>query len=221
MVPPHGLGIEDRHVNKTSKYKIAVTLGLPHKVGDLLAIAQMIHDTTAANPKSLPSPSPALSVLQTDINALANKEAIAKTRVAGAVIDRDLAARALRIDLNNERAYVELVANADPANAAQIAQDAGMKLRKPLVRNKPPLAVKAGATSGSVKVVAKATKGAHGNDWQLSLDGGKTWVDLPSTTKASTSVANLTPATTVQFRQRVLTKAGKSDWSVPVPHIVV
>ncbi len=95
-----------------------------------------------------------------------------------------------------------------------------MRLRRPTVRNIPPLAVKAGATSGSVKVVAKATKGAKASDWQYSLDGGKTWVALPSTTKASTSVSNLTPGTTVQFRQRVLTKAGASDWSVPVPHVV-
>jgi hypothetical protein len=207
-------------VNKPSTNKIAVTLGLPQNIGALLAFGQMVHDTMAANPKSLPLPSPALSVLQASIDTLAQKEAIAKTRVAGAVTDRDLAAKALKVALNNERAYVELVVNADPANAAQIAQDAGLRLRKPTVRNKPPLAVKAGAVSGSVKVVAKATKGAKANDWQYSLDDGKTWVALPSTTKATTSVANLSPGTTVQFRQRVLTKAGASDWSVPVPHIV-
>jgi hypothetical protein len=200
--------------------KIEVTLGLPRTIADLLVYAQVIHDAMAANPKSLPSPSPALSVLQTDIDTAASKEAIARTRVAGAVTDRDLAVRALKVDLNNERSYVELVANADPANASQIAQDAGMSLHKRTAPNKPPLAVKAGATSGSVKVVAKATKGAKANDWQLSTDGGKTWVDLPSTTKAETSVANLTPGTLVQVRQRVLTKAGESDWSVPVPHVV-
>jgi hypothetical protein len=94
-----------------------------------------------------------------------------------------------------------------------------LKLHQSPVRNKPPLAVKAGV-SGSVQVVAKATKGAKANDWQMSTDGGKTWVDMPSTTKAMTTVANLTPGTTVQFRQRVLTKAGSSDWSIPVPHVV-
>jgi hypothetical protein len=207
-------------VNKTSTTKIAVTLGLPQNVGALLALSQMIHDTMAANPKTLPLPSPALSVLQASIDTLAQKEAIVKTRVAGAVTDRDLAVKALKIVLDNERAYVELVANADPVNASQIAQDAGMRLRKTAVHNKPPLVVKAGAVSGSVKVVAKATKGAGANDWQYSLDDGKTWVALPSTTKATTTVANLSPGTTVQFRQRALTKAGASDWSVPVPHVV-
>jgi len=207
-------------MTKTNTNTIEVALGLPRKVADLLVYAQVIHDTMAANPKSLPSPSPALSVLQTDIDTATSKEAIAKTRVVGAVTDRNLAIKVLTLDLHNERAYVELVASADPANAAQIAEDAGMKLHKAAARNKPPLAVKAGATSGSVRVVAKATQGAKANDWQMSSDGGKTWVDIPSTTKASTTVANLTPGTMVQFRQRVLTKAGASDWSVPVPHVV-
>ena len=113
--------------------------------------------------------------------------------------------------------------NANPANlanAANIAQAAGMSLRKPPAQSKPPLAAKAGVTSGIVQLAAKATKGAKANNWQMSTDGGKTWVDLPETTKAKTQVANLTPGTTVQFRQRALTKAGVGDWSLPVPHVV-
>ena len=67
--------------------------------------------------------------------------------------------------------------------------------------------------SGEVQLVAKATKGATANEWQYSTDGGKTWVDLSSTSKATITVSNLTPGTTVMFRHRVLTKAGHSDWS--------
>jgi hypothetical protein len=205
--------------NKTTN-RIGVALGLPRKVADLLLRAQGIHDAMAANSKTLPSPSPALAVLQTDISTLATKEAAAKTRTPGAVIDRDQALTVLRVDLNSERLYVESVVNANPASAAEIVADAGMSLFKVAAHSKPPLAVKAGATSGTVKIVAKATQGAKANDWQMSTDGGKTWIDLPSTTKASTSVANLTPSTTVQFRQRAITKAGEADWSLPVPHVV-
>jgi hypothetical protein len=205
---------------KKNANKIGVALNAPPKVAELLVFGQHVHDTMAANSKTLPSPSPALLVLQTDINTLAAKEAVVKTRVAGAVIDRDAALKVLRNDLHNERAYVQLVVNSDPENAASIATAAGMTLVKPPARNKPPLAVKAGATSGVVHVVAKATKGAKANNWQLSTDGGKTWVDLPETTRARTQVANLTPGTTVQFRQRALTKTGASDWSLPVPHVV-
>jgi hypothetical protein len=70
-------------------------------------------------------------------------------------------------------------------------------------------------------VIAKATKGAKANEWQYSLDGGKTWIDLPPTTKASTAIQNLTPGTSVSIRQRVLTKAGLSDWGQPFSTLVV
>jgi len=222
MVPTADCRIEDSHMaNKASTSRIAVALGLPRKVADLLVFAQTIHDTMAANSKELPSPSPALTVIQTDIAALTTEQAAVKARSPGAVTNRDQAAKTLRVDLGSERAYVESLVNADPANAVAIAQAAGMKLRKPApARNKPPLAVKAGATSGVVKLVAKATQGAKANHWQMSTDGGKTWVDLPTTTGASTTVANLTPATTVQFRQSVVTKDGEGDWSLPVPHVV-
>ena len=82
------------------------------------------------------------------------------------------------------------------------------------------LAVKPGTVSGTVNIVAKATKGAKQNQWQYSLDGGKTWIDLPPTTKARTAVASLTPGTTVTVRQRVFTKAGVGDWGQPVSQFV-
>ena len=105
-------------------------------------------------------------------------------------------------------------------NAVTIAQDAGMDLRKVGSRSKPPLYVKPGLTSGVVDVVAKATRGAVANEWQLSHDGGKTWVDLPPTAQASTVVRDLALATTVMFRQRVLTRTGLSDWGDPFTLLV-
>jgi hypothetical protein len=135
-------------------------------------------------------------------------------------MDRNAALKVLKIDLSNERAYVELRANADPANASKIADAAGMSLHKPRARTKAPLAAKAGTVSGVVHLTALHAAGAKANEWQYSADAGKTWVDLPSTTKAATTVTNLTPGTTVQFRQRAVTKSGVSDWSLPVPHVV-
>jgi hypothetical protein len=206
--------------NKSSR-TIRVILKMPIKVADFIVRAQTIHDTMAANPKTFPSPSPALTVLAADIADLVTKEASARARTVGAVADRDAARKAVSDDLSGEQAYVEQLVNADPANGAIIAQDAGMQLRKVLSRNKPDLALKKGAVSGAVRVFAKATKGARANEWQQSLDGGKTWIDLPPTTKASTAIQNLTPGVTVSIRQRVLTKAGQSDWGQPVSTLVV
>ena len=208
-------------VTKTLTHTTHVVLKSPHKVGDFIIHAQFIHDTMAANVKTLPSPSPALTVLEADIGDLSTKQAATKTRTAGTVADRDAALKVVADDLNCERAYVEQLVNADPTNAAVIAGDSGMLIRKAPSRNKPLLAAKHGAVSGAVAVVAKATKGAKTNNWQYSLDGGKTWIDLPPTTAAKTTVHNLTPGTTVTFRQRVVTKAGLSDWGQPVSTLVV
>jgi hypothetical protein len=205
---------------KASNRTILVALLLPEKVSDFIVRAQSIHDTMAANTGTLPSPSPALTTLASHISDLASKEAAAQARTAGAVADRDAARKVVADDLNSERAYVEQLVNADPTNGAIIAQDAGMTLRKVPSRNKPDLAANKGAVSGSVHAVAKATIGARANEWQYSLDGGKTWIDLPPTTKASTTIQGLTPGTTVSIRQRPLTKAGLTDWGQPVSTLV-
>ena len=206
--------------NKVTNKNPRVVLKLPTRNGDLIVFGQKVHDQMAANVKSLPTPNPVLTVLQGQIDDLTTKEALAKTRAAGAVEDRDNAKLVLRASLQSEKAYVESLCIADPTNAASLAQDAGMGLRAPSTPSKPPLAVKAGAVSGTVTLVAKATKGAKGNHWQYSLDGGKTWTDLPPTTKAKTALANLTPGTTVTVRQSALTKAGLQNWSEPVSHLV-
>ena len=95
-----------------------------------------------------------------------------------------------------------------------------MTLRKVTSRNKPDLATKPGAVTGSVNLTAKATARANANEWQYSLDGGKTSMNLPTTTRSTTTVQNLTPGTTVAFRQRALTTLGLADWGQPVTTLV-
>jgi len=58
--------------------------------------------------------------------------------------------------------------------------------------------------------------------WQYSLDGGKTWIDMPKTTRATTNLVNVAPKTTVHVRFRaLLRKTGYTDWSDPVSIIVI
>ena len=176
----------------------------------------------AANSGTLPTPDPALPKLQTAVDDLSSKESLAKTRAEGAVADRDAAREVVEaIDLRSERAYVEKTCNASPANAASIAQDAGMTLRQLPTLAKPPLAAKRGTVSGAVHVVAIGRQGGQRQRVRRSApSGGKTWVDLPVTTRASTEVQSLTVGATVSFRHRALTKAGWGDWSDPVASTV-
>jgi len=207
---------------KVATNTIHVVLKLPTRMADYIVAGQKIHDTMAANPSTIKAPNPALTVLQTDLTTLVTKQAEAKTRAQGAVAARNAAKKQVADDLSQERAYVETLCNADPTNAAAIAGDAAMFIRKSAApKVKAPLAVKAGKVSGAVNLVAKATKGARLNEWQYSIDGGKTWTALPATTKASTSMASLTPGATVTVQQRAFTKAeGWSNWTQPVSLLV-
>ena len=128
-------------------------------------------------------------------------------------------AKVVVADAGQLHGYVQQIVNASPENAEAIAAQAAMTLRKKGSKSKPTLAVKQ-TVSGTVTVVAKATKGARINEWQYSTDGGKTWKDLPPTTKAKTLITGLTPGVTVSYRQRAVTKDGRSDWCPTLSAVV-
>jgi len=81
-------------------------------------------------------------------------------------------------------------------------------------------AAKAGAFSGAVQLVAPSAGHRASYEWQYSTDGGKTWVELPPTLQAKTSLTGLTAGSTAQFRYRAVIKAGAGDWSPPLSFLV-
>jgi hypothetical protein len=188
-------------------HKIIVVLKLPNPVADLVVRADSVHDALVANAKMFPSPPLPLAQFAADILALSTAEAAVKARTSGGVAVRDAARKVVVLDLNTYRGYVEVIANADPSNADKIAQAAVMSTRKATKPSKSDLAAKA-PSSGIIKLVAKATKGARAYDWQYSTDGGKTWISVPTTTRASTTITGLLTGSTVQFRHRPVPKTG-------------
>jgi hypothetical protein len=198
---------------------IHIVLNLPRPVAALIVRASNIHDNMALNAKTFPSPAPTLTVFASDLTNLTTLEAAVKNRTKGAAATRNAALKVVMVDIHQLASYVEGLANADPDNAASIAQQAGMAVRKAAVRTKPTLATKQ-TSSGAVHVVAKATKGAKANNWQYSTDGGKTWLLAPTSTKSTTVITGLTPGATLTVRHQAVTKAGALDWSQPVTAIV-
>ncbi len=123
-------------------HKIIVVLALPSRVADFIIHATAIANAMTANSKEYPSPPLVLTVLTSHITDLTAKQAVAKTHVSGAAADRDAARKQVVVDLGQLQGYVQQVVNADPANAASLAADAGMSLRKFTHPAKPPLAGK-------------------------------------------------------------------------------
>jgi hypothetical protein len=195
-----------------------VFLNLPTKtIAPLIVRSTAIVNAMEANKTTFPSPNPALALVTT-INGLTTAET-AFTAHLGTRADRDSAMKALVALVQQLHAYVQGLATANPTQAEVIAQDAAMTLRKTAVRQKSDLAVKQ-TVSSVVHVIAKAVKGSRAHEWQYSLDGGKTWIDVPATTKASATVTGLQPGTTVSYRQRAITTAGPGNWSQAVVAVV-
>jgi hypothetical protein len=199
---------------------IVVILGIDKNtpVATLIETGSTVINAMTLNKVTFSTPSPALTTVSAASTALANAQSAFKAH-AGTRAARDDARTALMQLMQQLRDYVQGIASANPAQASTIAQDAAMRLRKNTAHHKSDLSVKAVA-SGSVKVVAKALKGARANDFAYSTDGGKSWIAVPTATKASTTIAGLVPGTTVTYRHRPITKTGPGDWSQPVTAVV-
>jgi hypothetical protein len=202
-----------------SLHRTLVSLKLPTKVPTFITYAQGIVMGMTGNP-SFPSPTPPLSTVTQAIDDLQVAETAALSRVKGAVATRNEKRMALVQLLQPLKAYVQTAADMSPENAPSIIQSAGMAVKKMPVRTKRAFAAKPGTVSGTVTVLTNAAARRASYDWEYSTDGGKTWLTLPSTLQAKTTVSGLTPGATATFRFRALTKTGEGDWSQPTSLLV-
>ena len=203
----------------TTAHRSLASLKLPGPVPALITYAIGIVRAMTGNP-SFPTPMPSLAVVQAAIDALTAAEATALARTRGSAAARNERRTALVSILELLRAHVQATADASPENGPSIIESAGIALRKMPIM--PPRVFEAslGVVSGSIKLVAPAAARRASYDWEISTDGGKTWVALDSTLQSKTTVSGLQPATYPQFRYRALTKAGKGDWSQTVSILV-
>ena len=200
-------------------HRSLASLKLPTKVSALITYAQGIVKGMTNN-ASFPNPTPTLAQVTTAIDELQAAETAALTRAKGAAAIRNEKHTALVALLQQLRSYIQAAADANVENGASIIQSAGIALKKTPVRPKRVFAAKFGAVSGSVHLVAEAAARRASYEWQYSTDGGKTWVQAPSTLQAKTTVNGLAPSTTVVFRYRAVTKTGEGDWSLPTQSMV-
>jgi hypothetical protein len=197
---------------------VRVVGDFPEKNKDLITFAKFVAGCLTNNP-SFPSPNPTVAVLLTDVTAFDNAET---TTVGGSTLattQRNALKNKVLQDLRHELAYVQSVAETVTDNVQTVVESAGFRLRKPSTRSKPALAVKDGATSGSVLVVAKAMGRTAVYYWEYSLDQ-KTWTAAPDTFKASVTIGGLTVGQTYAFRVRTMTRASTGGWSQPITHVV-
>ena len=169
---------------------------------------------------SFPNPTPTLAVVTAAINDLASAETAALARTKGAVTTRNEKRTALVAVLQELRTSIQSVADANATNSVSIIQSAGVAVRKTPTRHPQVFSAKPGPVSGVVHVYAATAGRRAGYEWQYSIDGGKTWVTLPTTLQAKTSITGLVAGSTVQLKYRPITKTGEGDWSQPISTMV-
>src|SRR5579859_3323486 len=122
-------------MNTTTKsaHRLTIALALPKRVPALIVYAEGIVQRMTGNP-SFPSPQPPLAAITAAINDLRAAETAALARTKGAVAARNEKRTVLLGALQQLRAHVQSLADADPANAASIIESAGVAGRPPAAR---------------------------------------------------------------------------------------
>jgi hypothetical protein len=189
-------------------------LALPKRINLLITYADNVVTRLTGN-AYFPSPSPALAAVSAAITDLQTAETATLARTKGAAATRNAKRAALVSLLQQLRTYVQTVVDGNEENAPAMIQSSGMAVKKTAVRKPRVFAALAGATSGTVKLVAPSAGRRVSYAWQYSADG-KTWIDLALTLQAKTTLTGQTPGTVLQFRYRWVLKTGEADWTAPV-----
>ena len=190
--------------------RVLVALNIPRSIPRALFYARSIAQAVASRPDLFPAP-PGLAELEANIQAVADAEVVARSRLAGAATERDAKLYLVRGGLAQLRAYVENVAFTSIESAAEIVACAGMSLKRSSGHGKPAFEVKQGRTSGSVHIVVRAAPGTASYDWEYAAAGG-TWTRLATTVRADTRLDGLVPGKLYSFRFRWVTKDGVGDF---------
>jgi len=204
----------------TKTRRATAVLRMPRRTAELFIYATTVLKQMSGN-VYFPNPYPPLADVRTAADDFQAAEVATLMWTKGTVSLRNAKRLVLVGLLERLITYVQSVADAMPEEGPAIIQSSGFSLRKTPALPQLGFHATRGSVSGSVKIVAPAAARRAAYDWECSTDGGKTWLTLPSTLRSRTSLTGLTPLTTVQFRYRVLTKTGESDWSQPTSIIVL
>ena len=200
-------------------HRILAALLLPTHVADQIKYGGAVQ-AGLANNSHFPLPDPVISGFSNALTNYTAAETTAQTRAKGTIAARNAAKVVFIGAIHAVKARVQQVADATPEQAEAIITSTTLAVKKVATRQKQTFVAKYGPTSGTVHVIAKAAAVRASYDWQYSVDGAKTWVDVPNTLQAKTTMVGLPVATTVAFRYRATTKAGQGDWSLPTSLLV-
>ena len=196
------------------KYPIA--LNLPKIVALLILLGRHIVQAMGlsswfAAPNPLPNPT--LATVTSHLDALEAAEATALSRAKGAAAARNVAKKQVTDDLAALKAYVSMIVALNIASALAIIEAAGMTSKRYTAPQKAMLAAVMGAVPLQVVLRAKAAGKGAVYGWEYSINAGTTWIAMPMTNVAHTTLSGATQGTTYLFRYCFTLKNVTSAWS--------
>jgi hypothetical protein len=202
----------------TTSHHVLAALNLSTHVPDLIKQGRAFVAAMTGN-ANFATPSPALAAVTTALDTLDAAETAALTRAKGTAEARDAALAKVKTLLRQLEAYVQTIADGSGDQAEPVIVSAALAVRKVTPRQKQ-IFEAVQSVSGSVVLFGVVVANASAYNWQMSTDG-KTWTALPTTSKAKTTVAGLTPGSTYYFRHEpVLRKDGAAEWSQVISILV-
>jgi hypothetical protein len=207
----------------TSKEKVTVVFNITklRRLGDFRYKATGIAGDLDANSAIFTALDPTIIVFNGHVTTLDDKQALVVQRKVGAVADRNAAYTVVYGDIRKWQRYVQGLVDDSPGTeqALIIATSSGFDVKINGVFEKPPLrAVE--TNPGVVKLLAKARGAKVAYEWQMSTNNAVTWVNLPTTLVAHTTVSGLTQGTRYLFRMRAITSGGTEAYTSPVSIVI-
>lgn len=205
--------------SKGSYTRFVVVLKPPRSASSYISWVAMILQKTAAS-SWFPHPTPSLAEVKAALDTMETAQVATLSGGLAKTTTRDAARRSVHGLVERLASYVQGIADANRDQSLAIIQSAGLEAKKSSGSRAHTFEAKRRGPSGTAHLTAPGAGDRAKYFWQMSLDGGLTWIDLPSTTKSSTDVKNLARGTTVLFRYKTLTTKGESNWSDSLPYFV-
>ncbi len=211
------------------KYRGAIG-ATKYQVPRLITRAQSMHDGMGDDTTTYTAPNPPLPAFQTLITNVVLAQNLVRTRAVGAAATRDVQRDLLYTAMKTECMYVQTLVDADPGRSIALIQNAGLVLAGIPSRQKAFLSLSLGMQPGSVicdanvrLLVGVGASKPHQNkffNWEVSVDGGKSYASAPSTSKGKTLLVGLPLLTLVGVRVSLSNGSGQGPWSQTVTILV-
>lgn len=188
------------------------------KINDFINKTKSIVQDIGNNATIFVTPVPTLSSVTGHITALETAQTNVASKVPDAVNARKPKYDAVMTDMRALLMYVQGLADAaaTPDLAVSIITTAGFDVKNTGSFNKPTLTAIFNSDTGKVTLRAKAIGIRASYNWQYSTDGGTTWIAMPSTLQAKTTIGGLILSNKLVFCVMPVTKDGENIWSDPV-----